>query len=152
MSELRHESFITKKGRVIGYTYGKRPGESKPCVVVLDAVVVAPTGPRVLTNTVPVHRRLNKSRLEREAERLERRAVAVQRGEAIAAMDELAKKMPQGFSFSWTGLSLEELAAGEDDRELPKTDWPDFLRANPVVLEAYPHTLNDLVSDDDEQH
>src|SRR5580698_8771038 len=29
-------------------------------------------------------------------------------GQAIAAMDELAKKMPQGFSYSWTGLSLEE--------------------------------------------
>ena len=33
-------------------------------------------------------------------------------GQAIAAMDELAKKLPQGFSYSWTGLSLEELAAG----------------------------------------
>jgi len=33
-------------------------------------------------------------------------------GQAIKAMDELAKKMPQGFSYSWTGLSLEELAAG----------------------------------------
>jgi hydrophobic/amphiphilic exporter-1 (mainly G- bacteria), HAE1 family len=33
-------------------------------------------------------------------------------GEAIAAMDDLAKKMPQGFSYSWTGLSLEELQAG----------------------------------------
>jgi hydrophobic/amphiphilic exporter-1 (mainly G- bacteria), HAE1 family len=33
-------------------------------------------------------------------------------GQAIATMDELAKKMPQGFSYSWTGLSLEELAAG----------------------------------------
>jgi HAE1 family hydrophobic/amphiphilic exporter-1 len=27
-------------------------------------------------------------------------------------MDELAKKMPQGFAYSWTGLSLEELQAG----------------------------------------
>ena len=33
-------------------------------------------------------------------------------GQAIAVMDDLAKKMPQGFSYSWTGLSLEELAAG----------------------------------------
>jgi hydrophobic/amphiphilic exporter-1 (mainly G- bacteria), HAE1 family len=33
-------------------------------------------------------------------------------GQAIAAMEDLAKKMPQGFSFSWTGLSLEELQAG----------------------------------------
>ena len=33
-------------------------------------------------------------------------------GQAIAAMEELAKKMPQGFTYSWTGLSLEELAAG----------------------------------------
>src|SRR5450432_1326955 len=33
-------------------------------------------------------------------------------GQAIKAMEELAKKMPQGFSYSWTGLSLEELAAG----------------------------------------
>jgi len=33
-------------------------------------------------------------------------------GQAIAAMEELAKKLPQGFSFSWTGLSLEELQAG----------------------------------------
>ncbi len=33
-------------------------------------------------------------------------------GQAIAAMEELAKKMPQGFSYSWTGLSLEELQAG----------------------------------------
>src|SRR5579872_904645 len=33
-------------------------------------------------------------------------------GQAIAAMEELAKKMPQGFTYSWTGLSLEELQAG----------------------------------------
>jgi HAE1 family hydrophobic/amphiphilic exporter-1 len=33
-------------------------------------------------------------------------------GQAIQAMDDLAKKMPQGFTFSWTGLSLEELQAG----------------------------------------
>ena len=33
-------------------------------------------------------------------------------GQAIATMEQLAKKMPQGFSYSWTGLSLEELAAG----------------------------------------
>jgi HAE1 family hydrophobic/amphiphilic exporter-1 len=33
-------------------------------------------------------------------------------GQAIAAMEDLAKKLPQGFSFSWTGLSLEELQAG----------------------------------------
>jgi len=33
-------------------------------------------------------------------------------GQAIAAMEDLARKMPRGFSFSWTGLSLEELQAG----------------------------------------
>jgi len=33
-------------------------------------------------------------------------------GQAIAAMEELAKGMPQGFAYSWTGLSLEELQAG----------------------------------------
>jgi len=33
-------------------------------------------------------------------------------GQAIAAMEQLAARMPQGFSFSWTGLSLEELQAG----------------------------------------
>ena len=33
-------------------------------------------------------------------------------GQAIAAMVQLATKMPQGFSYSWTGLSLEELQAG----------------------------------------
>jgi len=33
-------------------------------------------------------------------------------GQAIAAMEELARKLPQGFSYSWTGLSLEELQAG----------------------------------------
>jgi len=33
-------------------------------------------------------------------------------GQAIAAMEELAKKMPQGFTYSWTGLSLEELQSG----------------------------------------
>ncbi|MFZ2010674.1 MAG: efflux RND transporter permease subunit, partial [Candidatus Sulfotelmatobacter sp.] len=33
-------------------------------------------------------------------------------GQAITAMDDLAKKMPQGFSYSWTGLSLEELQSG----------------------------------------
>ena len=33
-------------------------------------------------------------------------------GQAIAAMEQMASKMPQGFSYSWTGLSLEELAAG----------------------------------------
>jgi hydrophobic/amphiphilic exporter-1 (mainly G- bacteria), HAE1 family len=33
-------------------------------------------------------------------------------GQAIAAMDDLASKMPQGFTYSWTGLSLEELQSG----------------------------------------
>ncbi len=33
-------------------------------------------------------------------------------GEGIVAMEELAKKMPQGFTYSWTGLSLEELQSG----------------------------------------
>jgi len=33
-------------------------------------------------------------------------------GQAIAAMDDLGRKMPQGFTYSWTGLSLEELQAG----------------------------------------
>jgi HAE1 family hydrophobic/amphiphilic exporter-1 len=33
-------------------------------------------------------------------------------GQAIAAMEQLASKMPRGFSYSWTGLSLEELQAG----------------------------------------
>jgi hydrophobic/amphiphilic exporter-1 (mainly G- bacteria), HAE1 family len=33
-------------------------------------------------------------------------------GQAIAAMEQLAGKMPKGFSYSWTGLSLEELQAG----------------------------------------
>jgi hydrophobic/amphiphilic exporter-1 (mainly G- bacteria), HAE1 family len=33
-------------------------------------------------------------------------------GQAIATMEDLAKKLPQGFSYSWTGLSLEELQAG----------------------------------------
>jgi HAE1 family hydrophobic/amphiphilic exporter-1 len=33
-------------------------------------------------------------------------------GQAITAMDNLSKKLPQGFSYSWTGLSLEELQAG----------------------------------------
>lgn len=33
-------------------------------------------------------------------------------GQAIAAMDQLASKMPHGFGYSWTGLSLEELQAG----------------------------------------
>ena len=33
-------------------------------------------------------------------------------GQAITAMDDLGKKLPQGFTFSWTGLSLEELQAG----------------------------------------
>jgi len=32
-------------------------------------------------------------------------------GQAIAAMEDLAKKLPQGFSYSWTRLSLEELQA-----------------------------------------
>ncbi len=33
-------------------------------------------------------------------------------GQAIAAMDQLGNKMPHGFGYSWTGLSLEELQAG----------------------------------------
>jgi hydrophobic/amphiphilic exporter-1 (mainly G- bacteria), HAE1 family len=33
-------------------------------------------------------------------------------GQSIQAMEDLAKKMPQGFTYSWTGLSLEELQAG----------------------------------------
>src|SRR5215471_14527713 len=33
-------------------------------------------------------------------------------GQAIAAMEDLAKNLPTGFAYSWTGLSLEELQAG----------------------------------------
>jgi hydrophobic/amphiphilic exporter-1 (mainly G- bacteria), HAE1 family len=33
-------------------------------------------------------------------------------GQAITAMEQLAAKMPQGFGYSWTGLSLEELQSG----------------------------------------
>jgi hydrophobic/amphiphilic exporter-1 (mainly G- bacteria), HAE1 family len=33
-------------------------------------------------------------------------------GQAITAMDQLASKMPRGFTYSWTGLSLEELQSG----------------------------------------
>lgn len=33
-------------------------------------------------------------------------------GDAIAAMEELAQKLPQGFSLQWTGMSLEEKEAG----------------------------------------
>ena len=33
-------------------------------------------------------------------------------GQAIAAMEQLASKMPKGFTYSWTGLSLEELQSG----------------------------------------
>jgi hydrophobic/amphiphilic exporter-1 (mainly G- bacteria), HAE1 family len=33
-------------------------------------------------------------------------------GQAIVAMEQLASKMPRGFGYSWTGLSLEELQAG----------------------------------------
>ncbi len=33
-------------------------------------------------------------------------------GQAIAAMDELSQKLPQGFNHEWSGLSLEELASG----------------------------------------
>ena len=34
-------------------------------------------------------------------------------GQAISAMEDLSKKvLPQGFSYEWTGLSLEELASG----------------------------------------
>ena len=34
-------------------------------------------------------------------------------GQAIQAMQELAAKLPKGFSYSWTGLSLEELQSGK---------------------------------------
>src|SRR5215469_13795662 len=37
-------------------------------------------------------------------------------GQAIAAMEQLASKMPRGFSYSWTGLSLEEMQAGGTSR------------------------------------
>ncbi len=33
-------------------------------------------------------------------------------GQAIAVMEDLARNLPQGFSYSWTGLSLEEMQAG----------------------------------------
>ena len=33
-------------------------------------------------------------------------------GQAISAMEEISKAMPQGFTYEWTGLSLEELQSG----------------------------------------
>jgi hypothetical protein len=80
MSKPRHESFTTKTGRVIGYAYGKTPGESKPRIVILYTIVVAPTGPRAPMNKIPLLGRLNKWELEREADRLECRAKAVEHG------------------------------------------------------------------------
>jgi len=34
-------------------------------------------------------------------------------GQAIQAMDEVAKKLPLGFNYSWSGLSLEEIKSGK---------------------------------------
>src|SRR5579863_2190774 len=40
-------------------------------------------------------------------------APGVSSGQAIAAMEELSKKiLPQGFNYEWSGISLEELASG----------------------------------------
>ncbi len=40
-------------------------------------------------------------------------APGVSSGQAIAAMEELSRKvLPQGFGYEWTGLALEELASG----------------------------------------
>ena len=33
-------------------------------------------------------------------------------GEAISAMEDISKALPQGFTYEWTGLSLEELQSG----------------------------------------
>lgn len=41
-------------------------------------------------------------------------APGISSGQAIAAMEDISKKvLPQGFSFEWTGISLEELASGQ---------------------------------------
>ncbi len=34
-------------------------------------------------------------------------------GQAIAAMDQIAKKLPLGFNYAWSGLSLEEIKSGK---------------------------------------
>jgi len=39
-------------------------------------------------------------------------ATGVSTGEAMAAMEELAAKLPDGFGYAWTGVSYEERAAG----------------------------------------
>ena len=43
-------------------------------------------------------------------------------GQAWTAMEELSKKiLPQGYSFQWTGLSLEELSSGSTDGDSVRT-------------------------------
>ena len=39
-------------------------------------------------------------------------------GQAIKAMDEVAKKLPLGFNYSWSGLSLEEIKSGSQSAML----------------------------------
>lgn len=39
-------------------------------------------------------------------------ALGVSSGQAMQAMEEIAKKLPSGFGFEWTGLSYEEIQAG----------------------------------------
>jgi HAE1 family hydrophobic/amphiphilic exporter-1 len=56
---------------------------------------------------------INHYNLFRSAEIDGSAAPGVSSGQAIAAMEELSKKvLPQGFNYEWTGLSLEELASG----------------------------------------
>lgn len=81
MSQDQVEPFTTKTGREMNYRYARKPWESKPSLLVLYTLVESPNGPRTLFREVPVLGKLNKWELAGEAEKLEKRAESVERGE-----------------------------------------------------------------------
>jgi HAE1 family hydrophobic/amphiphilic exporter-1 len=77
-----------------------------------DSGAMVPLDNLITTTQTTTPQNISHYNLFRSAEIDGSAAPGYSSGQAIAAMDQLAKKMPQGFSYSWTGLSLEELQSG----------------------------------------
>lgn len=121
-------SFHTRNGREIRGLYARYPHEKKPCFLTLVTFTEDPTGqPKFAGREIPVLGRLNHWELQREAEKIERSAEGIERGDPAPA-------------------HVEQF----DLRNTPA--WGSWLKKNPDFLKENPHYLKDLPTGEDPTH
>lgn len=109
----------TKSGREIRaiYSYGRIPGERRPTLLTLLARAMKPDGQDTLwAYEVVVLGRLNKWELQREAEKVDARCLATERGEPDGAD---VNERPIEQAAFWKAWPHDQFALGKLDKGKP---------------------------------